>query len=124
MSTTQHRPRRGLLHGREEQVFADGATLALRSAQHSRTAPSHGTSPPSAARSRRCPRVNSKTFPGNMNGARRRSARGSSIPFMWPRTSSATRKVRYKGLTKNRVQWQVLFALANLYLLRKPLLAQ
>ncbi|EIC21291.1 hypothetical protein Thi970DRAFT_01491, partial [Thiorhodovibrio frisius] len=28
-----------------------------------------------------------------------------------------------RGLKKNNVQWQVLFALSNLYLLRKPLLA-
>lgn len=27
MSTTQHRPRRGLLHGREEQVFADAGYI-------------------------------------------------------------------------------------------------
>ncbi|WPL21786.1 IS5 family transposase [Thiorhodovibrio frisius] len=44
-------------------------------------------------------------------------------PFHVIKNLFGHRKVRYRGLKKNNVQWQVLFALSNLYLLRKPLLA-
>jgi IS5 family transposase len=44
-------------------------------------------------------------------------------PFHVVKNLFGHRKVRYKGLAKNRNQFHVLFGLANLYTLRRPLMA-
>lgn len=63
------------------------------------------------------------------HGQRKKNRKRSSIkakvehPFHVIKNLWGYKKVRYKGIEKNTLQLHTLFALANLYMLRKPLLA-
>ncbi|MHC2877012.1 hypothetical protein SAMN02799637_04697 [Ralstonia sp. UNCCL144] len=81
-----------------------------------------GMLPSSAARSRRCAMVRSRTCRLRRRGPRLRFGRGSKHPFHVIKNLFGHRKVRYKGLAKNTAQLFSLFGLANLVLARRQLL--
>jgi IS5 family transposase len=97
------------------------ATPERRSGQILRTAMSTGTSLSNAASSKHCQKL-CGIGPKRLSGRCRGCEPGSSIRS----TSSRTvpdKRLRYRGLAKNTAQLRTLFALANLVIVKKTLLA-
>ncbi|MCE9662956.1 IS5 family transposase [Halomonas sp. M5N1S17] len=102
----------------DKRVYGDAGYLGVwkHLGEEKDTRTPGAVSPPNAAPSRRW-----KTLPGkrccwHSRRPRPAAAPRSSTRFMSSRTSSATSKVRYKGLAKNQVQLFSLFGVVNLML--------
>jgi IS5 family transposase len=118
ITATEH-----LLHGEETQVFADAGYIGAEKRAELKDRPL--TWHIAAKRSQVKAMAEGQFKDLTRDYERRKAQIRSRVehPFHVVKNLFGHKKVRYKGLKKNRVQWQVLFALANLYLLRKPLLA-
>jgi IS5 family transposase len=118
ITATEH-----LLHGEETQVFADAGYIGAEKRAELKDRPL--TWHIAAKRSQVKAMAEGQLKDLTREYERRKAQIRSRVehPFHVVKNLFGHKKVRYKGLKKNRVQWQVLFALANLYLLRKPLLA-
>jgi IS5 family transposase len=118
INATEH-----LLHGEETQVFADAGYLGAqkREALNAREIDWFIAAKRSQVKALQEGELKDLTRAYERRKAQIRSR--VEHPFHVVKNLFGHKKVRYKGLKKNSVHWQVLFALANLYLLRRPLLA-
>lgn len=94
---------------------------AQRSPAASRTL--HGMWPQSAGRSKPWRKAGLKELTLRYEKAKAQVRARVEHPFHVVKNLFRPRKVRYRGLAKNTAQLQSLFALANLFLARRSLLA-
>ena len=111
-----------LLHGKEE-VGARGCRLHRRASGACAEPRSTGRSRASAGRSKRHGRRTGEARASAKRGARRRSGREVEHPFRVIKRQFGYVKVRFNGLTKNTAQIVTLFALSNLWMARRQLMA-
>ena len=84
---------------------------------------STGTSRSSAASSRHCPKL-CGIRPRRWRGALSQVRAWVEHPFHIVKNLFRHKRLRYRGLAKNTAQLRTLFALANLVIVKKTLLAQ
>ena len=99
------------------------AILVRTSGRNLRTAMSPGTSRSSGASSKRCPKL-CGTVAEAVESALSQVRAWVEHPFHIVKNLFRHKKLRYRGLTKNTAQLHTLFALANLVIVKKTLLAQ
>jgi transposase, IS5 family len=115
-----------LLHGQEKQAFADAGYPGVEKRVEIASRlfePSRGMWRPNAARSKRWRKAGSRNSTLRDEKAKAQVRARVEHPFQVVKNLFRHRKVRYRGLSKNTVQLQSLFALANLFLVRRSLLA-
>ena len=111
-----------LLHGEESMVFADaGYTgVAKRPENADKTLDWH------VARKRgqiqKLPEGDIKDLTQRVEKVKASVRAKVEHPFHVVKNLFGHRKTRYRGIAKNQHQWQVLFALSNLYMTRKKLM--
>jgi IS5 family transposase len=112
-----------LLHGDETDVFADAGYRGADQRPEATGATWHVAMRPSERRRwRKVPRIGRLLEHAERVKASVRAK--VEHPFRVLKLQFGHRKVRYRGLAKNTAQLQTLFALANLWLVRRKLLAR
>lgn len=112
-----------LLHGRERAVFADAGYIGA----DKRVPGKRGRRWYIAARSSTLKAITDETLRGLVREIERVKASIRAAvehPFRVIKRQFGYRMVRYRGLAKNAAQVQTLFALSNLWMVRKRLLAE
>ncbi|WP_051021899.1 IS5 family transposase [Thioflavicoccus mobilis] len=112
-----------LLHGEEKQVFADAGYLGAEKRSELKDRQIHWYIAAKRSQVKALPEGQIKDLTRALEWRKAQVRSRVEHPFHIVKNLFGHKKVRYKGLKKDSVQWSVLFALANLYLLRKPLLA-
>ena len=108
-----------LVHGEEQELYGDQAYWSEDHRQHCKQAGIRYR-----VNRRAKPRSQLSTYEKSVNRSRSRRRAFGEYPFLVIKRLWGFTKVRYRGIYKNSVRAFAMFALANLYLVRRRLMPQ
>ncbi len=110
-----------LLHGKEDSVFGDSGYTGAEKRDELQSCEAAFSLPPSAPRFK--PLATARACLGRTLGTLQgKRAREGGAPIPGDQAAVRLHQVRYRGLAKNTAQVQTLFALSNLWMVRRHLL--